>query len=134
MARRHCKFFTAAALAKGAKVEKREHRLSMKMATKIARDHLCENPSYYAPKGKGKKSGRFGSAKPFVAVAVDHRGIVHGSWPAASVAAAMAAADAGAGKAYSVTVRADRTSDGTVQGPGRGRVEAVREHGRWIRY
>lgn len=61
MARRRCKFFTAAALAKGAKVEKREHHLPIAMATKIARDHLCENPSYYAPKGK---LGRFGGSNP----------------------------------------------------------------------
>lgn len=36
------------ALAKGARVEKREHGLSAKASRKIARDHLCSNPRYYA--------------------------------------------------------------------------------------
>lgn len=70
----------------------------------------------------------------FVAVAVDHRGVVHGMWPAATVPAAIATADAKAHKAYTITIRGDRTSDGRVWGAGRGRVEAVRENGRWLRY
>lgn len=48
MRRKVCKPFSKKALAKGAKVEKREHGLSMKSSRKIARDHLCENPRYYS--------------------------------------------------------------------------------------
>lgn len=45
--RKTCKSFTKRAMWKGARTEKREHRLSWKMAFRIARDHLCENPRYY---------------------------------------------------------------------------------------
>lgn len=85
-------------------------------------------------KPRGRRS--FGSAddKPFVAVEVDSRGVVHGRWSATTVTAAMTAADAKAHKAHTITVRGDVTSDGRSWGPGRGRVEAVREHGRWLRY
>ncbi len=45
--RRVCKF-TKKAMWKGARTERREHRLSWKLSFRIARDHLCENPRYYA--------------------------------------------------------------------------------------
>jgi hypothetical protein len=49
MARR-CKKFSNKMLFKGAKIEKREHRLSMKTSLRIARDHLCANPRHYSRK------------------------------------------------------------------------------------
>jgi hypothetical protein len=42
VARRSCKFFSAAALRRGTAIERREHGVSAKVARKIARDHLCE--------------------------------------------------------------------------------------------
>jgi hypothetical protein len=71
---------------------------------------------------------------PYVGIAVDHRG--NEIWHAAgkSVPDLMARADSKIPKAYNVTIRGDRTSDGTVWGPGQGKVEAVRERGTWRRY
>jgi hypothetical protein len=65
------------------------------------------------------------------AMAVDSYGITHWSAQATSRASAMAQADASVPGRYDVTVRSDRTSDGTVQGPGRGKLLAVRERGKW---
>ncbi len=45
--RKVCKF-TKKAMWKGARTERREHRIPWKLAFRIARDHLCENPRYYA--------------------------------------------------------------------------------------
>jgi hypothetical protein len=47
---RRCKPIDPKALAIGTRVEKREHRLPKKVATRIARDHLCTNPRYYKKK------------------------------------------------------------------------------------
>lgn len=70
----------------------------------------------------------------YVAIAVDWRGRIQGEWTGPTVSAAMAAADQHSNAAYVVTVRWDRTSDGTIFGKGKGRVEAVRENGRWQVY
>lgn len=35
-------------LAKGTRVERREHGVPVRWARKIAADHLCENPKFYA--------------------------------------------------------------------------------------
>jgi len=54
--RKRCRLkIDSRALERGARVEKREHGLSLKASRKIARDHLCENPRYY-----GKRFGSFG--------------------------------------------------------------------------
>ncbi len=67
-----------------------------------------------------------------VAVAVDHRG--HEVWrhEGYSVHALRDDADAQAPNAASVTIRADRLSDGTVTGIGNGKAVAWRERGKWI--
>lgn len=47
--RKACKAFSKSALAKGARIEKKEHPWASKAtARRIAGDHLCEKPSYYA--------------------------------------------------------------------------------------
>lgn len=43
-----CRAFTDKALKKGMRVEAREHKLGPTWAKRIARDHLCSNPKYYA--------------------------------------------------------------------------------------
>jgi hypothetical protein len=72
--------------------------------------------------------------EPYVGAAVDHRG--NEIWWAKghAVAQLMANADSKIPKVYNVTIRGDRTSDGTVWGIGQGRVEALRDHGTWVRY
>lgn len=48
MARR-CKRFSMKSLAKGARIEHREHpSFSKSAARRIARDHLCRNPKAYS--------------------------------------------------------------------------------------
>jgi hypothetical protein len=71
---------------------------------------------------------------PYVGIAVDHRGIERGRVIGATVEIAMGSADCEIHHSLNVTIRGDRTSDGTVWGPGQGRVEAVRERGTWRRY
>lgn len=48
--RKRCKFFTPAALDRGARIERREHGLSAALARKIARDHLCAKGARAYPK------------------------------------------------------------------------------------
>jgi hypothetical protein len=46
---RRCKPFTMKALAKGARIEHREHpEFARSTARRIARDHLCANPRAYS--------------------------------------------------------------------------------------
>jgi hypothetical protein len=72
--------------------------------------------------------------EPYVGTAVDHKG--NEIWWAKgdTVQGIMAGADSKIPKAFTVTIRGDRTSDGTVWGPGQGRVAALRDHGTWVRY
>jgi len=66
------------------------------------------------------------------AVATNAQGIETWRGSAKTTRAAMALADQQAPKAASVTIRSDRTSDGTVWGPGRGRLLASRSRGKWL--
>jgi hypothetical protein len=72
--------------------------------------------------------------EPYVGTAVDHRGNEIWWAKGATVPVLMARADSSIPKAYTVTIRGDRTSDGTMWGQGQGRVEALRDHGTWVRY
>lgn len=70
----------------------------------------------------------------FTAVAVGHRGNVLGRHEATSVGAAMVHADLALPNSAAITIRGETTSDGSYWGVGRGRVVAVREHGKWVRF
>lgn len=51
MKARRCHKINSKALAKGARIEHREHpEFSKRIARMIARDHLCRNPKAYSKK------------------------------------------------------------------------------------